>query len=75
MSKKERITAEIGILQALLITFLTAIFVIFAYCVINLKTINFTQAYFSIAGALMLIGAISIISIRLVKQLNQIEKE
>ena len=46
MSKKERIKLEIDVLKALMLAFLTALFGIFGFCVLNYSRIDWIQDCF-----------------------------
>lgn len=53
MSKKEKIRLEIDILKALILAFLTAIFGIFGYSVLNYSRIDWIQGIFIALGVIL----------------------
>lgn len=53
MSQKERIKLEIDVLKALILAFLTALFGIFGYCVLNYSNIDWIQALFIALGVVV----------------------
>lgn len=73
MSKKERIKLEIDVLKALLIAFLTAIFGIASYCVLNYVKINFIQAIIIILGFIVIFTLLFFFCKRIYKILKEIE--
>lgn len=74
MSRKERIKLEIDILKALILAFLTAIFGIFGYCVLNYSRINWIQGMFIALGLITAFIFLYILGRRVYKILKQIEE-
>ena len=74
MSRKERIKLEIDILKMLIIAFLSAIFGIFGYCVLNYSHINLIQSLFIALGIILSFIALFLLSKRIYKILKEIEE-
>lgn len=74
MSKKERIKLEIDILKALMLAFLTAIFGIFGFTLMNYQRINLLQAMGIFVGLILLFGVLYILAKRMILNLNKIEE-
>lgn len=74
MSKKERIKIEIDVIKALILAFITAIFGIFGFTLINYQKINYLQAIGIFAGLILLVGILYILAKRIIKNLNKIEE-
>lgn len=74
MSNKERIKLEIDVLKALLLAFLTAIFGVFGYSVINYQKIDILQGISIIAGLFILFLIVYFLAKRTIKNLNKIEE-
>ncbi|ANE34139.1 putative membrane protein [Campylobacter hyointestinalis subsp. lawsonii CCUG 27631] len=74
MSNKERIKLEIDVLKALLLAFLTAIFGVFGYSVINYQKIDILQGISIIAGLFILFLIVYFIAKRTIRNLNKIEE-
>ncbi|WP_297192393.1 hypothetical protein [uncultured Campylobacter sp.] len=73
MSQKERIKAEIDVLKALILAFLTAIFGIFGFTLINYQKINLLQGIGIIIGLFFLLAVLYLIAKRIIKNLNKLE--
>lgn len=71
MSQKEHIKAEIDVLKALILAFLTAIFGIFGFTLINYQKINLLQGIGIIIG--LFFAVLYLIAKRIIKNLNQLE--
>lgn len=74
MSKKERVKTNIDILKALLLALLSAIFAIFAYCVINYKNIDIIQGISIALGIIFLALALFFIVKKMLKNLDFLEE-
>ncbi|EAH5887194.1 hypothetical protein K8T27_000572 [Campylobacter upsaliensis] len=74
MSKKERIKLEIDVLKALMLAFLTALFGIFGFCVLNYSRIDWIQALFIVLGVIFACILLYAFSKRIYKILKQIEE-
>lgn len=74
MSQKERIKLEIDILKALILAFLTAIFGIFSYALINYANINLLQGIGGFIGLIIIFIALYFVVKRIIKNLKQIEE-
>ena len=74
MSQKERIKLEIDVLKALMLAFLTAIFGIFGYSVLNYNRIDWIQGVFIALGVVFSCVLLYIFSKRIYKILKQIEE-
>ncbi|TQR33806.1 hypothetical protein DMB92_02675 [Campylobacter sp. MIT 99-7217] len=74
MSKKERIKLEIDILKALILAFLTAIFGIFGYSVINYQSIDLVKAVAIMLGIMVLCILLYICAKKVLKNLKDIEE-
>lgn len=74
MSQKERIKLEIDVLKALILAFLTALFGIFGYCVLNYSSIDWVQALFIALGVVVSFIVLYTLSKRIYKILKQIEE-
>lgn len=74
MSKKERVKTNIDILKALLLTLLSAIFAVFAYCVINYKNIDIIQGISIALGIIFLALALFFIVKKMLKNLDFLEE-
>ena len=73
MSKKDRCKSEIDILKTCLLTILSAIFGIFAYCVIHYHQINLLQSVSIGVGLLILFVFLFFVVKRIIKNLKDIE--
>lgn len=74
MAQKERIKLEIDVLKALMLAFLTAIFGIFGYCVLNYNRIDWIQAIFIALGITASFIVLYALTKRIYKILKQIEE-
>lgn len=74
MAQKERIKLEIDVLKALMLAFLTAIFGIFGYCVLNYSRIDWIQAIFIAFGITASFIVLYALTKRIYKILKQIEE-
>ncbi|CAM2929228.1 hypothetical protein HEBU111660_06770 [Helicobacter burdigaliensis] len=74
MSKKDKIKLEIDILKALILAFLTAIFGIFGYSVLNYNRIDWVQGAFIALGIIFSCLVLYILGKRVYKILKQIEE-
>lgn len=74
MAQKERIKLEIDVLKALMLAFLTAIFGIFGYCVLNYSRIDWIQAIFIALGITTSFIVLYALTKRIYKILKQIEE-
>ena len=74
MAQKERIKLEIDVLKALMLAFLTAIFGIFGYCVLNYSRIDWIQAIFIALGITASFIVLYALTKRIYKILKQIEE-
>ena len=74
MSQKERIKLEIDILKALILAFLTAIFGIFGYTLINYAKIDILQGIGGFVGLIIIFVALYFVVKRIIKNLKQIEE-
>lgn len=74
MSQKERIKLEIDILKALILAFLTAIFGIFGYALMNYAKINLLQGIGGFVGLIIIFVALYFVVKRIIKNLKQIEE-
>ncbi|MCI5969434.1 hypothetical protein [Helicobacter sp.] len=74
MSKKDKIKLEVDFLKALLLAFLTAIFGIFGYSVINYNEIDLIRGIFITLGIVLTCVAISLLLKRVYKILKEIEE-
>ncbi len=74
MAQKERIKLEIDVLKALMLAFLTAIFGIFGYCVLNYSRIDWIQAIFIALGITASFIVLYALTKRIHKILKQIEE-
>lgn len=74
MAQKERIKLEVDILKALMLAFLTAIFGIFGYCVLNYSRIDWIQAIFIALGITASFIVLYALTKRIYKILKQIEE-
>lgn len=74
MAQKERIKLEIDVLKALMLAFLTAIFGIFGYCVLNYSHIDWIQAIFIALGITASFIVLYALTKRIYKILKQIEE-
>lgn len=74
MSRKERVKTMLDMLKAIIIAFLTALFGLFGYAVINYEKLDMVRALGVVFGAIVLI-AFLILSITLFfKELDELEK-
>ncbi|TLD86682.1 MULTISPECIES: hypothetical protein [Helicobacter] len=74
MSRKERVKIMLDMLKAIIIAFLTALFGLFGYAVINYEKLDMVRALGVVFGAIVLI-AFLILSIALFfKELDELEK-
>lgn len=74
MAQKERIKLEVDVLKALMLAFLTAIFGIFGYCVLNYSRIDWIQAIFIALGITTSFIVLYALTKRIYKILKQIEE-
>lgn len=74
MSKKERIKTEIDVLKALILAFLTAIFGVFGFALMNYQTINLLQGIGIALGVLFLFGVLYVLAKRVIANLVQLEE-
>lgn len=74
MSRKERVKTMLDMLKAIIIAFLTALFGLFGYAVINYEKLDMVRALGVVFGAIILIVFL-ILSIALFfKELDELEK-
>lgn len=74
MSKKERTKFSLKLTKSLILAFLTALFGVFAFIVINIDTINKFQIVASICGIVVIIIFFLFLIRYLLRQLDELEK-
>ena len=74
MSQKERIKAEIDILKALIIAFLTAIFGMFGWALIHYESMKLLQGVGVFLGVCVIVVFIYLVSKRIIKNLDTLER-
>ncbi len=74
MSKKERVKFSLKLTKSLILAFLTALFGIFAFIVINIDTINKLQIIASICGIIVITIFLFLLLRYLLRKLDELEK-
>lgn len=74
MSKKERVKFSLKLTKSLILAFLTALFGIFAFIVINIDTINGFQIIASISGIVVITIFFLLLIRYLLRKLDELEK-
>ena len=74
MSNKDRIKLDVDILKALILAFLTAIFGIFGYSVLNYSHIDLIQGILIALGIILSFVILYILGKRIYNILNRIEE-
>lgn len=74
MSKKERTKISLKFTQSLILAFLTALFGIFAFIVVNIDTVNQFQIIASIGGIVIIAILLFLLWRYLLRQLDTLEK-
>lgn len=74
MSKKERVKFSLKLTKSLILAFLTALFGIFAFIVINIDTINGFQIIASVSGIVVITIFFLLLIRYLLRQLDELEK-
>ena len=74
MSKKERVKFSLKLTKNLILAFLTALFGIFAFIVINIDTINGLQIIASICGIVIIAIFLFLLLRYLLLKLDELEK-
>lgn len=74
MSKKERVKFSLKLTKSLILAFLTALFGIFAFIVINIDTINGLQIIASICGIVIIAIFLFLLLRYLLLKLDELEK-
>lgn len=74
MSKKERVKFSLKLTKSLILAFLTALFGIFAFIVINIDTINGFQIIASVSGIVVITIFFLLLIRYLLRKLDELEK-
>lgn len=74
MSKKERTKFSLKLTKSLILAFLTALFGIFAFIVININTINALQIVGAISGIVVIFVCLFLLIHYLLQKLDELEK-
>lgn len=74
MSKKERVKTMLDFLKAIIIAFLTALFGVFGYAIVNYERLDLVRALGVGFGAVVLIGCLGVALVAFFKELNKLEK-
>lgn len=74
MSRKGRVKFSLKLTKSLILAFLTALFGIFAFIVINIETINKFQIIGSIIGIVIIFICLLLLVRYLLQKLNELEK-
>lgn len=74
MSKKERVKFSLKLTKSLILAFLTALFGIFAFIVINIDTINGFQIIASVSGIVVITIFFLLLIRYFLRQLDELEK-
>ena len=74
MSKKERVKFSLKLTKSLILAFLTALFGIFAFIVINIDTINGFQIIASVSGIVVITIFFLLLIRYLLLKLDELEK-
>lgn len=74
MSKKERTKISLKFTQSLILAFLTALFGIFAFIVVNIDVVNKFQIIASIGGIVIIAILLFLLWRYLLRQLDKLEK-
>lgn len=74
MSRKERTKTMLDMLKAVIIAFLTALFGLFGYAVINYEKLDMVRALGVVFGAVVLIGCLALSVVLFFRELDELEK-
>lgn len=74
MSKKERVKTMLDFLKAIIIAFLTALFGVFGYAIVNYERLDLVRSLGVGLGAVVLIGCLGVAMVAFFKELNKLEK-